>query len=152
MQEYRVAEDTLGKVAVPEHVYYGAQTQRAIDNFPISGRRLPRSYIRAQGMIKASAASVHLQLGELEEPIALAIIQASEEVAEGRWDEHFQVDVFQAGAGTSQNMNANEVIASRALELLEEPLDRYDLIHPNDEVNKSQSTNDTFIYFYINKG
>jgi len=143
MKSYRIAEDTLGKVPVPEDAYYGAQTQRAIDNFPISGRRLPRSFIRAQGMIKASAAAVHLELGQIQERIALAVIQASEEVAEGQWDEQFQVDVYQAGAGTSQNMNANEVIASRALELLNEPLDRYDLVHPNDIVNKSQSTNDT---------
>lgn len=142
-QQYRVSKDTLGEVRVPEHVYYSVQTQRAVNNFPISGLRLPRRFIKAQGLIKAAAATVHLQLGELDEHIAGAIISAAEEVAEGKWDNQFVVDVYQAGAGTSQNMNANEVIANRALEILGYERDRKDVIHPNDHVNKGQSTNDT---------
>jgi fumarate hydratase, class II len=138
--QYRMENDTLGNTMVPSSAYYGAQTQRAIDNFPISGIRLPRSFIRAQGIIKASAASANMQLGLLSPEIAKAIIQASEEVIEGKLDMHFVVDVYQAGAGTSQNMNANEVIANRASEILGGP----QRIHPNDDVNMSQSTNDTF--------
>ncbi|GIP40033.1 fumarate hydratase class II [Paenibacillus sp. J31TS4] len=140
---YRTSRDSLGDVHVPEEAYYGPQTQRAVQNFPISGLRLPRRFIKAQGQIKGAAAYAHAKLGVLDERLAQAIGQAAEEVAEGRWDAQFVVDVYQAGAGTSQNMNANEVIANRALELLGEPKDKKDVIHPNDHVNKSQSTNDT---------
>ncbi|NGQ95834.1 class II fumarate hydratase [Brevibacillus sp. SYP-B805] len=139
---YRTMSDPLGEVTIPAEALYGPQTQRAVENFPISGLRLPRAFIRAQGIIKASAAAANRRTGQLEETIAQAIIQAAEEVIEGKWDAHFVVDVFQAGAGTSQNMNANEVIALRATELLGGTRESR-LVHPNDHVNLAQSTNDT---------
>lgn len=138
--QVRVEHDALGAIMVPMFAYYGSQTQRAVENFPISGIRFPRVFIKAQGVIKASSASVNMELGLLSPEIGKAIIQASEEVSEGKWDEHFVVDVYQAGAGTSQNMNANEVIANRAAELL----GNSQKVQPNDHVNMSQSTNDTF--------
>lgn len=143
--QYRKEKDLLGEIQLPVGAYYGAQTQRAVENFQISGIRLPRSFIKAQGIIKASAALANMELGKLSNEIGKAIIQASEEVIEGKWDEHFVVDVYQAGAGTSQNMNINEVIANRASELLGDSLDSTSKqVHPNDHVNMSQSTNDTF--------
>lgn len=138
--QYRMENDPLGNIMVPSSAYYGSQTQRAVENFQISGLRLPRAFIKAQGIIKASAATVNVELGKLAPEMGNAIIQASEEVLEGRWDHHFVVDVYQAGAGTSQNMNANEVIARRATEIMGDN----QKIHPNDHVNMSQSTNDTF--------
>jgi fumarate hydratase, class II len=138
--QYRLENDTLGSIMIPSSAYYGSQTQRAVENFPISGIRLPRSIIKAQGIIKASAAAVNGELGSLPPEIAKAIIKAAEEVVEGKWDDHFVVDVYQAGAGTSQNMNANEVIARRATEIV----GGSQKVHPNDHVNMSQSTNDTF--------
>lgn len=138
--QFRIEHDPLGTIMVPKSAYYGSQTQRAVENFQISGMRLPRVFISAQGLIKASAASVNMELGKLSPEIAKAIIKASEEVIAGKWDDQFVVDVYQAGAGTSQNMNANEVIANRAAELL----GYAQTIHPNDHVNMSQSTNDTF--------
>lgn len=146
--QFRMGNDSLGEVKIPQEAYYGPQTQRAVENFPISGMRLPRSFIRAQGIIKASAAAANSRLGMLEPTMANAIIQAAEEVAKGRWDSHFVVDVYQAGAGTSQNMNANEVIANRASEILGGSLE-HPLVHPNDHVNYAQSTNDT-IHVAIN--
>ncbi|AOY74652.1 class II fumarate hydratase [Clostridium formicaceticum] len=140
LNQYRMENDALGNIMIPSSAYYGPQTQRAVENFPISGIRLPRSFIRTQGIIKASAASANMQLGMLSPEIGKAIIQASEEVIEGKWDMHFVVDVYQAGAGTSQNMNANEVIAKRASEII----GHAQQVHPNDDVNMSQSTNDTF--------
>jgi aspartate ammonia-lyase len=142
-EEYRIEKDFLGEVKVPIKAYYGVQTLRAFHNFPISGLRLPREFIWAQGIIKFSAAKANSQLGLLDSKIANAIMQAANEVIEGRLDSSFIVDVFQAGAGTSQNMNANEVIANRALELLGERLGNYKIVHPNDHVNMAQSTNDT---------
>ncbi|AHD05845.1 class II fumarate hydratase [Paenibacillus larvae] len=139
----RVSEDSLGKVEIPEKAYFGPQTQRAVENFAISGLTLPRRFIKAQGIIKAAAALVHQKLGLLPDELTQPIIQAAEEVIDGRFDQEFVVDVYQAGAGTSQNMNANEVIANRALEIMGVGRDRKDIIHPNDHVNKSQSTNDT---------
>jgi fumarate hydratase, class II len=141
--QFRVEYDSLGKIKVPVDMYYGSQTQRAVDNFQISGTTLPRSFIKAQGIIKASAAFANMELGKLTKEMGSAIIQASEEVIEGKWDDHFVVDVYQAGAGTSQNMNANEIIANRASELLGITSDQ-NRVHPNDHVNMSQSTNDTF--------
>ncbi|GGA50967.1 class II fumarate hydratase [Kroppenstedtia guangzhouensis] len=141
--EYRIQWDSMGEVRVPAERYYGAQTQRAVENFPISGWRLPRRFIRAQGLIKAAAAYANQKSGELSEKKATAIIQAAEEVIDGRWDDHFVVDVYQAGAGTSQNMNANEVIANRAVEILGGRVGDTSLVHPNDDVNRGQSTNDT---------
>jgi fumarate hydratase class II len=148
-EEMRVQSDSMGEVKIPRSMYYGAQTQRAVENFPISGMRLPRSFIRAQGIVKAAAAKANEVCGELEPDRARAIIQAAEEVIEGRWDDHFVVDVYQAGAGTSQNMNANEVIANRAAELLGGRVGETDRVHPNDHVNRGQSTNDT-IHVAIN--
>ncbi|MDX5476662.1 MAG: aspartate ammonia-lyase [Bacillaceae bacterium] len=142
-KSYRTEKDTLGEVKVPSDAYYGAQTQRAVENYQISGRKLPRSFIKALGIIKASAAKTNMDNGELQTSYAEAIIKASEEVMDGSLDVHFVVDVFQAGAGTSQNMNTNEVIANRATEILGEGLEGL-RIHPNNHVNMSQSTNDTF--------
>lgn len=142
-ESFRIEKDFLGEVKVPSEAYYGVQTLRAVRNFPISGLRLPREFIRAQGIIKYSAAKANMQLQLLNKKIGEAILQASLEVIEGKLDSSFVVDVFQAGAGTSQNMNANEVIANRALEILGERLGNYKIVHPNDHVNMAQSTNDT---------
>jgi fumarate hydratase class II len=134
----------MGELAVPARAYYGASTQRAVENFPISTLRLPRALIAALGAIKREAALVNLDLGLLAEERARAIAAAAGEVAEGSFDAEFVVDIFQTGSGTSSNMNANEVIANRALELL--GADRGDraLVHPNDHVNLGQSSNDVF--------
>jgi fumarate hydratase, class II len=139
----RVVRDSFGELHIPIDAYYGAQTARAMMNFPISGLKLPRAFIRAQGIIKWACASAHATLGVLPMNKAQAICQAAEEVIHGRLDDSFEVDIYQAGAGTSQNMNANEVIASRAAELLGGTRGDFSLVHPNDDVNKSQSTNDT---------
>ncbi len=140
-ETYRMETDSLGPVQVPAEALYGAQTQRAVENFPISGWRFPRPFLWALGQIKAAAAEVNRDLGLLEAPLAEAIVRAAEEVAAGKWDEHFPVDVFQTGSGTSTNMNANEVIANRATQLLGGALGEY-RVHPNDHVNRSQSSND----------
>ncbi|WP_078596208.1 class II fumarate hydratase [Evansella clarkii] len=140
---YRTEKDSLGEVKVPAQTYYGAETQRALENFQISGQSLPRSFIRAQGIIKASAAAANMRTGELPPDTGSFILQAAEEVIAGKWDDHFNVDIYQAGAGTSQNMNANEVIGNRATQLAGGTLGSK-LIHPHDHVNMSQSTNDTF--------
>lgn len=142
-QETRTEKDFLGEVKVPAGAYYGVQTLRAVHNFPISGLKLPREFIRAQGIIKLSAALANMELGLLDKKIGQAIARAATEVMEGKLDSHFVVDVFQAGAGTSQNMNANEVIANRALQILGERMGNYTVVHPNDHVNMAQSTNDT---------
>jgi fumarate hydratase class II len=141
--KYRIAKDTLGEVKVPEGVYYGAQTQRAVDNFPISGLKLPFSFIKAQAIIKASAALANKECGVLNTKKADSIVQAADEIISGKWSDQFVVDAYQAGAGTSQNMNVNEVIASRAAEILGGKKGDFSLVHPNDDVNMSQSTNDT---------
>ncbi len=140
----RIEKDTLGKVEVPDSAYYGAQTQRAIHNFPISGLKLPRRFIKAQGIVKLAAARANGHLGLLDKKKFKAIEKAALEVIKGLHDSHFILDVYQAGAGTSQNMNANEVIANRAIELLGGKSGDYKLVHPNDHVNMAQSTNDTF--------
>ena len=139
----RIEKDTLGKVRLPDDVYYGAQTGRAIDNFPISGLRLPGRFIKAQGMVKLAAARANASLGLLSKKMLKAIERAASEVIKGVHDQHFVVDVYQAGAGTSQNMNANEVIANRAIEILGGKKGDYTLINPNDHINMAQSTNDT---------
>jgi fumarate hydratase class II len=136
-QSYRIEKDSFGEVPVPADALYQAQTQRAVDNFPISGLRFGRSFIRALGLIKSAAAAVNAELGLLDPALASAIGQAAVEVAEGRHDDHFPVDVFQTGSGTSTNMNANEVIASRA-----KRISAGLAIHPNDHVNACQSSND----------
>ncbi|MDQ0941036.1 aspartate ammonia-lyase [Streptomyces sp. V1I1] len=136
--EYRIEHDSMGEVRVPAHAKWRAQTQRAVENFPISGQRLERSHIEALARIKAASAQVNAELGVLDKDIAGAIADAAAEVADGRWDEHFPVDVFQTGSGTSSNMNTNEVIATLATERLGRE------VHPNDHVNASQSSNDVF--------
>jgi fumarate hydratase class II len=142
MAGYRIERDSMGEVRVPASAYYGAQTQRALENFPISGRRLPREFIRALGVIKEAAAQANMALGLLGKEMGQAIVRAAREVAEGRFDQDFVVDVYQTGSGTSTNMNANEVIAHRANELLGGKLGAKAPVHPNDHVNMSQSSND----------
>ena len=139
----RIEKDTLGKVRLPDDVYYGAQTGRAIDNFPISGLRLPGRFIKAQGIVKLAAARANASLGLLSKKMLKAVEKSAAEVINGMHDQHFVVDVYQAGAGTSQNMNANEVIANRAIEILGGEKGDYTLINPNDHINMAQSTNDT---------
>ena len=136
MSEFRIEKDSLGEVKVPKDALYGAQTQRAVENFPVSGIRFPRVFIRALGLIKAVSAEVNAGLGLLDANIANAVHLAALEVAEGKWDGHFPLDIFQTGSGTSTNMNANEVIASLASRSLGAP------VHPNNHVNMGQSSND----------
>ncbi|MFD1660978.1 class II fumarate hydratase [Streptomyces caeni] len=138
MSDYRIEHDSMGEVQVPLHAKWRAQTQRAVENFPVSGQRIERAHIEALARIKGAAAKVNGELGVLSEDVAEAVQEAAAEVAEGRWDEHFPVDVFQTGSGTSSNMNANEVIATLASERLGRD------VHPNDHVNASQSSNDVF--------
>ena len=133
---YRIERDSMGELQVPAEALYGAQTQRAIDNFPISGLPLPRAFIRALGLIKGACAAANWRLKLLDEKIGSAIQEAAEAVAEGQYDEHFPIDVFQTGSGTSTNMNANEVIAQLASN------QSGVTVHPNDHVNMSQSSND----------
>ena len=140
----RIEKDSLGQKDVPAKVYYGIQTLRAVENFPISGLKAHPKFIWATVMIKRAAAEVHLELGLLKPKVAKAIIQASDEILAGKFQDQFVVDVFQAGAGTSHNMNANEVIANRAIEILGRQKGDYRLVHPNDHVNMGQSTNDVF--------
>jgi len=140
---FRIEKDSLGEVPVPGEAYYGAQTQRAIDNFRISGLRPWRAFIWSMATIKRAAAEVNRDLGLLDPKMADAIVKAAQEVIDGRWDDQFRVDPFQAGAGTSHNMNTNEVIANRAIEILGGQRGDYKLVSPNDHVNMAQSTNDT---------
>ena len=142
MKKFREEYDSMGKVLVPEGAYYGAQTLRALENFSISGLRFPRPFIRALGLIKKHGAAVNGDLGLLKKEVSEAIIEASQEVVEGRLDDHFPVDVFQTGSGTSVNMNANEVIAGRSNELLVGKRGGKSPVHPNDHVNLGQSSND----------
>jgi len=138
MAEHRVEKDSMGEMKVPAAALYGAQTQRAVENFPISGQPLPPEFIHALGFVKMSAAAVNQELGLLDARRAGAIELAAEEVAEGKWDAEFPIDVFQTGSGTSTNMNANEVIARRATQILKGEI----TVHPNDHVNMGQSSND----------
>ena len=140
----RIERDPLGELAVPADAYYGIQTARAVENFPISGLRAPASLVTATVLIKKAAARSNAQLGRLDARIGTAIEQAADEVLDGALRDQFVVDVYQAGAGTSHNMNTNEVLANRAGELLGGPRGEYRLVHPNDHVNMSQSTNDVF--------
>jgi fumarate hydratase, class II len=143
--DYRIEKDSLGEVKVPVNAYYGAQTQRAVDNFPVSGMKPYPAFVWAQVMIKRAAAEVHLDLGLMDEKMARAIMQAGDEILAGGLREHFVVDPFQAGAGTSHNMNANEVMANRANEILGYALNSSEKkpVGANDHVNMAQSTNDT---------
>ena len=139
--EFRTERDSMGEVRVPKQAYYGAQTQRAVENFPISGLGFPPRFVRALAIIKHAAASANQELGLLDSKIADVIRVAASEVMEGKLDKEFVVDIFQTGSGTSTNMNANEVIANRALELLDKERGSKE-VHPNDHVNMSQSSND----------
>jgi aspartate ammonia-lyase len=144
LQETRQEKDSLGFVEVPAHAYYGAQTARAVENYPISGMRAHPQLIRAVGMVKRAAAEANNELGVIDARHADAIIQAAQEVIDGKWNDEFVVDVFQAGAGVSFHMNTNEVIANRANEILGGKLGEYAFVHANDHVNYGQSTNDVF--------
>jgi fumarate hydratase, class II len=143
MSEFRIEKDSMGEIQVPINAYYAAQTQRAVENFPISGYRFSRSMIKALGIVKASCAKVNADLGLLDKEIAGYIMKASQEVIDGKLDDHFPLDIFQTGSGTSTNMNTNEVIASRGSELAKED-GKTIKIHPNDHVNFGQSSNDVF--------
>src|SRR2546425_8685548 len=138
----RTERDSMGEVQVPGNALYGAQTQRAAENFPISNLRFPREFIRALGLIKLSAARANMDLGLLEKKIGDAIVKASQEVIDGKLDEHFVLDIFQTGSGTSTNMNANEVISNRAIQILGGVVGSKKPVHPNDHVNMGQSSND----------
>lgn len=141
---FRIEKDVLGGINVPKQAYYGAQTQRAIYNFPISGLTFDSDFIHAFGLIKYAAAMANSTLGLIDKKMATAIAKASIEVMDGKWDHEFIVDIFQTGSGTSTHMNINEVIANRANEILGGRRGEYHPIHPNDHVNKGQSTNDVF--------
>ena len=138
MTEYRIEHDTMGEVRVPKDALYAAQTQRAVENFPISGRGISPHHIDALGQIKRAAAIANAELGVIDGATRDAIVAAAEEVIEGKHDGEFPIDVFQTGSGTSSNMNTNEVVATLATRVKGEP------VHPNDHVNASQSSNDVF--------
>jgi len=142
--KFRIESDPLGDVRVPADAYYGAQTRRAVENFPISGLTAPPELVVATVQIKKAAAEANAALGRLPRDVAGAIVRAADEVLNGKLRDQFVVDVYQAGAGTSHNMNTNEVLANRAAELLGQKRGEYDRVHPNDHVNMSQSTNDVF--------
>ncbi len=142
MGEYRVEKDFLGELKVPKDAYWGVQTQRAVENFPVSGIRFGRRFIYAIGLLKKACAETNMELGLLDPKLGKAIVQAADEVVEGKHDSQFPLDVFQTGSGTSTNMNANEVIGNRANEILGHPLGTKGSIHPNDHVNMGQSSND----------
>ncbi|MCH7494894.1 MAG: class II fumarate hydratase, partial [Candidatus Marinimicrobia bacterium] len=138
----RIEKDSMGEMKVPADSYYGAQTQRAVENFPISGIRFSRRFIQALGMIKRAAAKVNAELKLLDPERKRAIVKAASEVVEGKLDDQFVLDIFQTGSGTSTNMNANEVIANRAIEIMGGVIGSRDPVHPNDHVNLCQSSND----------
>lgn len=138
----RIERDSMGEVAVPADAFYGAQTQRAVENFPISNLRFPREFIRAVGLVKLAAARANMDLGLLDKSIGNAIVSAARETADGKLDRHFVLDIFQTGSGTSTNMNANEVIRNRAIQMLGGNVGDKKPVHPNDHVNMGQSSND----------
>jgi fumarate hydratase class II len=138
----RMEKDSMGEMSLPEWALYGASTQRAVLNFPVSGYRFSRPFIRALGLIKWAAAQANHDLGLLDAERAALIVQAAEEVIEGKLDQHFPLDIFQTGSGTSTNTNANEVIANRCAQLAGKPIGSRELVHPNDHVNMGQSSND----------
>lgn len=140
----RIEHDTMGEVAVPSEALWGAQTQRSLQNFKIGNERLPRAMIRAMGLVKKTAAIVNAELGQIPDNIGHAIIDATEEVIAGQWDSQFPLVVWQTGSGTQSNMNCNEVIANVANQKLGQPLGQQSPVHPNDHVNRAQSTNDSF--------
>ncbi len=138
----RIEHDFLGEIKIPDEIYYGVQTTRAVDNFVITGHKLHDDFIKSFGIVKAAAAKANMKTGRMPSKIGNAIVQAAEEIANGKFHDQFVVDCIQGGAGTSMNMNANEVIANRALEILGEKKGNYSLISPNNHVNMAQSTND----------
>ena len=138
----RTEKDSMGEMSVPASALYGASTQRAVLNFPVSGYRFSRPFIRALGLIKWAAAQANADLGLLDAHRCALIVQAAEEVVEGKLDEHFPLDIFQTGSGTSTNTNANEVIANRSCQLAGKAIGARDPVHPNDHVNMGQSSND----------
>ena len=138
----RYESDSMGQVAIPDWAYWGAQTQRAVENFGVSPHRIPTAMIRALALIKKHAAKVNSGLGVIDASLAQAIEQAADEVYQGQWDQHYPIDVFQTGSGTSWNMNTNELIANRANEILGQPRGTRSPVHPNDHVNRGQSSND----------
>jgi aspartate ammonia-lyase len=140
----REEEDSLGRKEIPESAYYGIQTLRAMENFPVTGRKESPELIKAYVILKKAAAMANMELDNLDERMALAIIKAADEILSGKLADQFKVDIFQAGAGTSFNMNVNEVLANRALEILGKKKGQYEYLSPNDHVNRSQSSNDTF--------
>ncbi|RAD77408.1 aspartate ammonia-lyase, partial [Burkholderia multivorans] len=140
-EEFRIEHDTMGEVKVPKDALYGAQTQRAVENFPISGKTLEPAHIHALAQVKKAAAKANLELGVLDADRAEAIQNAADEVIAGKYDADFPIDVFQTGSGTSSNMNTNEVLATLASKAL---ADKGISVHPNDHVNASQSSNDVF--------
>ena len=142
--EFRIETDSMGEIQVPTDKYYGAQTARSLMNFKIGGERFPRELIRALGILKKAAALTNKELGILPVDKADLIVKASDEVIDGKLDEHFPLVVWQTGSGTQTNMNANEVISNRAIEISGGVMGSKKPIHPNDDVNKAQSSNDTF--------
>ena len=141
---FRIEKDSMGEMKVPQEKYWGAQTQRSLENFKIGDEHFPREFIRAYGLIKQVAAEVNSDIGVLDEKLAVTISEAAQEVIEGKLDDHFPLVIWQTGSGTQTNMNFNEVIANRAIEMLGGEMGSKQPVHPNDHVNKSQSTNDTF--------
>ena len=144
MKKTRTETDSFGPLQVPAEKYWGAQTQRSLGNFKIGGETIPLALIRALGIVKLAAAKTNMKLGQLEKKIGDAIVLAAQEVAEGKWDDHFPLVVWQTGSGTQSNMNANEVISNRAIEILGGEIGSKSPVHPNDHCNQSQSSNDTF--------
>ncbi len=142
--EYRIEKDTMGEIQVPANVYYGAQSARSLIHFDIGIEKMPRPIIRGMGILKKAAAAANADLGVLDKEKAALIMQAADEVIEGKLDEHFPLSIWQTGSGTQSNMNSNEVISNRAIEIAGGVLGSKNPIHPNDDVNKSQSSNDTF--------
>src|SRR6202008_4163598 len=144
MTATRTETDTFGPIEVPADRYWGAQTQRSIQNFKIGWEKQPKPIIRALGIVKRAAAEANMELGKLDQDVALPIIMAAQEVIDGKLDDHFPLVVWQTGSGTQSNMNANEVISNRAIEVLKGKMGSKSPIHPNDHVNMSQSSNDTY--------
>src|SRR3954463_4810149 len=138
----RIEKDSMGQMTVPAHALHGASTQRAVLNFPVSGYRFPRAFIRALGLLKWAAAQANHDLGSLDAHRSALIVQAAEEVIEGKLDEQFPLDIFQTGSGTSTNTNTNEVISNRCCQLAGKEIGARDPVHPNDHVNMGQSSND----------
>ena len=141
---YRIETDTMGEIKVPSEKYWGAQTQRSLENFKIGEEHFPSEFIKAYGLIKWVAADVNAKMGVLDKKIASLICNASQEIIDGKLDDEFPLVVWQTGSGTQTNMNFNEVIANRAIEIAGGEIGSKTPVHPNDHVNKSQSTNDTF--------